>query len=165
MIEQGFTRLFVRVDYLTTHPTSISHPSPPQHPKNPRSDYIRSRGVWIAIIFLLVAPLTFLRSLTPLRFTGVFTAVAVAFFALSVILSYALPGLHACSLYEVKAPCTLNAAALVTAPPGVFARLLQVINCQYHNHTHTYFPPFSPLPDALPSSLPPLPLPPPHTHI
>ena len=106
------------------NPPSLTHPPP--LPPQTSAEYIRSRGLWILLVFLLVAPLAFLRSLTPLRFAGVFTALAVAYFAASVVASYALPSLDACSVYQTPSPCPLDLAAVATAPPGVIARLLQV---------------------------------------
>ena len=74
--------------------------------------YLLHRSLWISLIFLLVLPLCFLRSITPLRFAGLVTSLSVAYFILLILLLYLFPTLGACLLYpSSSSSCAENTQA------------------------------------------------------
>jgi amino acid permease len=59
----------------------------------------RHRRLWISLVLILVFPMCLLRSLNKLKFTGVCSAVAIAYSVVLSLVYLADPGLDACAFY------------------------------------------------------------------
>lgn len=83
-------------------------------------DYLLHRSLWVSLILLLVLPLCFLRSITPLRYAGLVTCIAVSYFIIVVVTLFIFPSAGACLLYSSPPSSSISCAKnVIPFPPSL----------------------------------------------
>lgn len=101
------------------------HSSLVEHSNGLLDDYLLHRSLWVSLILLLVLPLCFLRSITPLRYAGLVTCVAVSYFILVAVTLFLFPSTGACLLYSSPSSSISSCAENIAPFPPSLPLLLQ----------------------------------------